>query len=277
MENGKVKERAEHPLVMTRPKLPWLFFSLCLLSSLAVGQESVAAFTTVAEGVEFREVKLSHPRPIIMAQLRCDPKKVKFNLLLASDLKQLQKKSAGAQEMAQGLNQLAVVNSSYFGHDMEILGYTERLGHVLKPEVASDSLFAAFFYWDGARAGFKRKGESLPKNVPVLFQAGPRLVWDGEPIQGLESKALANRSLLSLDSQGRLTIVALGGLSYTTLAELPAILLKPTSQGGVASIRALNLDGGSSTQFFLQGKAKPYHLPGFAKVPVFLGISLPSP
>lgn len=244
---------------------------------MAVAQESIPAFARIAEGVEFREVKLIHPRPIIMAQLRCDPKKVKFNLLLASDLKGTKAKSATAQAMAQGLDQVAVVNSSYFGHQMEILGYAERLGHVLNPEVASEGLFSAFFYWDGARAGFKRKGEALPKDVPVLFQAGPRLVWDGEAIQGLENKALANRSLLSLDSQGRLTIVVLGGLSYSSLGELPEILLRSTAKGGVEAVRALNLDGGSSTQFFLRRQAKPYHLPGFTKVPVFLGVSVPSP
>ena len=260
----------------SRVSLWLILLAFCLLCSLALGQESIPAFLEVADGVEFREVKLLHPRPIIMAQLRCDPKKVRFNLLLAGDLKGTKAKSAGAQDMAKGLSQLAVINSSYFGHDMEILGYAERLGHVLNPEVASEGLFSAFFYWDGARAGLKRKGESLPKGVPVLFQAGPRLVWDGDAILGLDDKALANRSLLSIDSQGRVSIVAMGGLSYTTLAELPGILIEPTAKGGVDSIRALNLDGGSSTQFFLR-QTKPYHLPGFTKVPVFLGVSVPSP
>jgi exopolysaccharide biosynthesis protein len=107
----------------------------------------------------------------------------------------------------------------------------------------------------------------------VLFQAGPRLVWDGEAVGGLDSEALANRTVLSVDEEGRLGIVVIGGPATTTLSELPALLLKPVSQGGMEAVRALNLDGGSSTQFFLQSGSTKKSMPGRAKVPVFLGVS----
>lgn len=242
---------------------------MLIISGLALAE--TPAFKTLEEGLEYREVSLQSPRPLTVLQLRCDPEKVKINLLLAGDLKE-KSEATTASRVARELGQVAVINSSYFGHKMEILGYTERLGHVLNSEVP-EGIFSAFFFWDGRRAGFKRRGESLPKGVPVLFQAGPRLVWDGTSVEGLDDEALANRTILTVDEQGRLGVVVIGGLATTTLAELPDLLLKPYSKGGMEAVRALNLDGGSSTQFYLESGPLKKSLPGRAKVPVFLGIS----
>lgn len=247
-----------------------LVLVLALLATLPTLAQ-VPDFETLEDGLEYREVKLDNPRPLSIIQLRCDPRKVSVNLLLSTDLKD-RPNSTTASRMGRELGQIAVINSSYFGHKMEVLGYTERFGEVLNSDVP-EGIFSAFFYWDGGRAGFKRRGESLPSGVPVLFQAGPRLVWDSDAIEGLDREALANRTVLSVDKEGRLGIVVIGGLASTTLAELPALLLKPVSQGGMAAVRALNLDGGSSTQFYLQNGSTTKSLPGRAKVPVFLGIS----
>lgn len=264
-------------------KITALFCFLLLSFNTVVAEEAIdptelaravriSAFTEIAPGLEYRQVNLKEPRSVSMMQLRCDPKKVKFNLLLASDLK-TGKKTASAEKMAKKFGQLAVINSSYFGHNLEILGYAERLGHVLNPDVSSSSLFSAFFYWDGGRAGLKQRGESLPKNVPVLFQSGPRLVWDSQVIPGLEKKAKANRSGVAIDAQGRVILFAIGSTSRVTLAELPDILLRSEEAGGVDAVRALNFDGGSSTQFYVKTKKKTANLPGFVHVPVFLGVS----
>lgn len=222
--------------------------------------------------MEFREVVLDSPREVTCLQLRCDPRKVKFSLLLATDLKK-GRNHATAVEIAQQFQQTAVINSSYFGHKNEILGYAERYGQVLNSRVAQTGVFSAFFYWDGGRAGLKRRGESLPKNVPVLFQAGPRLVWDSVAVKGLDNEAKANRSGVALDSQGRVTLFALGTSSKLTLAELPELLMRPENRGGVSAVRALNFDGGKSTQFHLDTPVRKRTLPGYVEVPVFLGVS----
>ncbi len=247
-----------------------LFLTLSVISS-GLSREHIPPFKTVTEGVEFREVLLEHPRAISILQLRCDPGKVRFNLLLGTDRKA--QRTATAREMQKAFKQIAVVNSSYFDDRERILGYAERVGQVVNPQVAEDGIFSAFFYWDGRRAGFKRRGEALPKNVPVLFQSGPRLVWDSEAVFRLEETALANRSVLSVDDSGRVSIFVIGGASRVTLAELPKLLMAPVDKGGVSSRRALNLDGGKSTQFCLHTPQKKTYLPVFVSVPVFLGVS----
>lgn len=233
--------------------------------------EQVAKFEKVAPGLEFRTVKLEKPRPILIHQLRCDPRKVRFQLLLASDGKR--GKTSTAFELVQDFSLLAAINSSYFTPDHEILGYARRYQEVINSQIGQGGLFSAYFYWDGGRAGFKRRGESLPSGVPVLFQSGPRLVWDNTEVAGLEKSAQANRSALAIDKKGRVILVAIGGFSRVTLAELPKLLMASEADGGVGAVRALNLDGGSSTQFSLHTDKVKEHLPGFVKVPVFLGVS----
>ncbi len=247
-----------------------MLLCLLLLAAAAPGW-AVPAFETVGPGMEYRQVTLQRPRPLIMQQLRCDPAQVRFSLLLASDRKG-KGRTARAPEMRTAFAQTAVINCSYFDHDDQVLGYHERLGHVINSQVADGGVFGGLFFWDGRRAGIKGRDEARPRGVPVLFQAGPRLVWEGQPIPGLEGKALAARSGVSVDAQGRVTLWTMGVTSLTTLAELPALLSAPVDQGGLAAWRALNFDGGSSTQFSMGTKRRSSEVPGLAPVPAFLGV-----
>ena len=240
----------------------------------ALSREKIPPFERVAEGLEYREVLLEKPRPLSWIQLRCDPKKVRLQLLLASD--ESAKSSASARDMLLRHKLLAAVNSSYFGHEDEILGYAERSGEVLNQAVAPGGLFSAFFFWDGERAGLRRRGESLEdlsRTIPVLFQCGPRLVWDREPVQGLERDYRANRTCLALDREGRVVLTVLGGFSRVALAELPGLLSAPVESGGVSAVRAINLDGGKSSQLALKQGERVHYLPGRVRVPVFLGVA----
>ena len=246
----------------------WRFIVFLLL---ALATHALPAFETVAPGVEVRQIVREEPRRLAMTQLRCDPKKVRFSLLLASD-RQGKGKLGRAEEMARRFGQLAVINCSYFDEKDRVLGYHERLGHILEPSRAEGGAFGGFFFWDGARAGLKSRSEALPTGVPVLFQAGPLLVWDGEPVYGLEAKERAARSGVAIDKAGRVILFVLPVTAPVTLAELPSLLSAPVEAGGVEAWRALNFDGGSSTQFVLRGRKRDISLPGLAPVPAFLGI-----
>lgn len=206
--------------------------------------------------------------------LRCDPAKTRFRLLLASDL-QGAPQLARASEIAGRFGDLAVLNALYFDADSRLLGRTERLGHVLVPGVATGSAFTGFFYWDGRRAGLKARGEPLPKGAPLLFQSGPRLVWDGAKVGGLETERRARRSAVAVDTEGRVVLAICDGGTAFTLDEFAALLQRPVASGGAGAQRALNLDGGRSTQLYLNrapGHGGPVSSPGWVGVPAFLGL-----
>ncbi len=249
-----------------------IFCLLCLCLVYPVWAENdVPAFETIAPGIEFRKITISDPVAVSLLQLRCDPKEVRFSLLLAQDLKNGQE-VARVRDLAQKFQPTAILNSLYFDHAHQILGHAERFGHPLSDGLAAGNLLTGFFYWDGGRAGLKHRGEALPKDVPVLFQAGPRLVWEGSPVTGLDDRHRARRSALATDPEGRVIMVCTDPASRPTLQGLAQILAEPESKGGVRAVRALNLDGGRSTQFWLAHPEGEIHLPGVLPVPAFLAV-----
>lgn len=246
-----------------------LFF---VLSSWAAAKEQIPSFKEIAPGLEYREIFLEKPRPLPIIETRIDPAKLAFKLLLASDGGH--QPTATAQQMLERHGLLLAVNSSYFGEQNELLGYARRGSEVLNSEVERESFLTALFGWDGKKAYIIHRDDALPPEAKVLFQCGPRLVWDSREVAGLEQQRQANRTVIALDAQGRVCLMVLGGFARTTLAELPALLMAPVEKGGVGAVRAMNLDGGKSTQLCVQDK--PLHfLPGFVPVPVYLGVSKP--
>lgn len=250
---------------------------LCLilflvLSWVATAQEKIPSFKEITPGLEYREVLLQKPRPLPIIEARIDPARLQFKLLLASDGRH--EATATAQQMLERHGLLLAVNSSYFGEQNELLGYARRGSEVLNSEVERESFLTALFGWDGKKAYIIHRDDALPPEAKVLFQCGPRLVWDSRAVAGLEKTRMANRTALAVDAQGRVCLMVMGGFARTTLAELPDLLMAPVEKGGLGAVRAMNLDGGKSTQLCV--KDKPVHfLPGFVPVPVYLGVSKP--
>jgi len=104
------------------------------------------------------------------------------------------------------------------------------------------------------------------------LQAGPFLVDAGQPVAGLEAKRAARRSVVATDGAETWAILI---LDHATLAEAAALLATPGVLGdGKKLIRALNLDGGSSTGLWVRGAgaASPRYSPEFGTVRNFLGV-----
>ena len=86
-----------------------------------------------------------------------------------------------------------------------------------------------------------------------LVQAGPFLVDAGTRVTGLDDTKARVRSLIMHDN-AHLWLIAF--TSSVTLADLGNALATQRKIGNVRIVRALNLDGGSSTAFWLAGAQK---------------------
>ena len=80
--------------------------------------------------------------------------------------------------------------------------------------------------------------------ITELVQAGPRLVNNGKPVSGLESRSQRSRTFIATDNAGHWL---LGICEYTSLAMLAQLLSTPGLVPGFTVVRALNFDGGKST------------------------------
>jgi len=81
---------------------------------------------------------------------------------------------------------------------------------------------------------------------------------------------ISPKSAVGIDKDGNLILIATEG--SVEINKLAKLLAKPEKQGGAGLSQALNLDGGSSTQFYFKSGDRELSIPGLAKVPVGLGV-----
>jgi exopolysaccharide biosynthesis protein len=115
-----------------------------------------------------------------------------------------------------------------------------------------------------------------PAKVIEAVQAGPRLLLSGSKVQGLRDLASTRRSGVCLDAEHRLIMFAVSpGIVGISVEEMQNLLLDP----GINCQNALNLDGGSSSQLYINSAVlgavsgfQEVSVPGRDDVPVALGL-----
>ena len=155
---------------------------------------------------------------------------------------------------------LAAVNGGYFHPDGTPLGLVVWQGRELHP-MERARLLSGLVVVRGGRVLLQRVAEFKPDPATsAALQAGPFLVDAGQPVKGLEGARLAARTVVFSDAAGESGLVA---CRNATLAETAEILSDPAVIGSVGKgtrvVRALNLDGGTSSGLWVAGKPPFYH------------------
>ncbi len=121
------------------------------------------------------------------------------------------------------------------------------------------------------KASIIRRSE-FTGNASELLQAGPFLVDNGTPVNGLSRENSRRRTFVLHDGGHQF---AIGMSDAFTLNELSEILSLPGAFGDKKIYRALNLDGGTSSGIFYD-RGRDYvnvHVEPFKRVRNFLGIA----
>ncbi len=150
------------------------------------------------------------------------------------------------------LHALAGVNGGYFDPQDAPVGLLVSAGKTISPlsraKLLSGVLFAEKDSVEIVRAAHFKMNRAVAEAV----QCGPLLVERGEPVPGLNDTRSARRTFAAID--GRKS-AALGYCSGVSLAEMARVLCLTNIAGEVKFARALNLDGGSSSAFWVAGGA----------------------
>ncbi|HXE71930.1 MAG TPA: phosphodiester glycosidase family protein [Candidatus Nitrosotenuis sp.] len=241
-----------------------LALALLAVRPLETADAAPSGWQRVAPGVELRQGKPPGFDWTLYA-CRLDLRRVKLRLILAS-----QGRSFYLPQVMSGA--LAAVNASYFDERNRPLGYLRQGSQVVVAEVASGAAFGGVFFLDGAgRARVVHRSRFIPGAWSLALQAGPRLLDDGVPVQGLKDRSRARRTGVAVDRLGRVLLYATAPDGMPTLAEMQAIAAAPAHRGGLGAWEALNLDGGSSTQMSVRAPGLRLDVPGLSPVPVALG------
>jgi exopolysaccharide biosynthesis protein len=163
---------------------------------------------------------------------------------------------------------LAAVNGGYFHPDRTPLGLRIRQGKEIHP-LEKAKLLTGLMIVSGGRVSLLRTGEFDRAQSPrEAVQAGPFLVDRRLPVNGLNASRADARTVIVAGPQQQFGLVI---IDRSTLADAAAILTTPLLLGNWNVVRALNLDGGSSTGLWVAGD-EPFYQREWRDVRDFVAI-----
>ncbi|MCP5468265.1 MAG: phosphodiester glycosidase family protein [Deltaproteobacteria bacterium] len=226
------------------------------------GNQNVSS-EKIAKNLEYGVLKLKD-QTAELHYVRFSLEDYQLRTIQAKDFKKL---SLSSQEMLQASHALAVINANFFDENRKALGLIIDQKKIKNP-LHPSSWWASFLIaGKNARIVLKPDPKEL-KKYDFAIQAGPRLVVAGK-VPKLKSHISA-KSAIGIDDQGKIVIIASKG--HLDIRDFARYLSLSKKSGGLALKNALNLDGGSSTQFSIKSGDFQLEIPSFIKVPVGIGV-----
>jgi len=171
-----------------------------------------------------------------------------------------------AAQVTQATNSYATINGGFFTPEGKPLGVVYHNGQKTGSLNTSSSLGSGVLYTDSTganltvtrRAQFSNWLKASPTPPKEALQTGPFLVENSLPVTGLKDSSPRIRSLLLFDGQHHFAIAQCESISLKNLAG--ALAQQPLP--GFHIVTALNLDGGTSSDFHIPAKTSggPIHL-----------------
>lgn len=150
---------------------------------------------------------------------------------------------------------LAGVNGGYFHPDRTPLGLVVRQGAEIHP-LEHAKLLSGVLSVTPTAITLQRTGTFKGSSaVREALQAGPFLVEKEKPIIGLEATKEAARTVVFQNAKGRCGFLI---CKSTTLAGMADLLATSSVFPEGKIVRAMNLDGGTSTALWVRGKPAFY-------------------
>jgi len=175
-------------------------------------------------------------------------------------------------DLAQAMREkgcLAGVNGGYFDPDYAPIGLLISDGKIIAPPQRA-KLITGVLAASPREVKILRVHEfSRQQKFNAAVQCGPFLVDLGRRVRGLESTRTARRTFAAVGSVNR---AALGFCSDVSLSELAKILATTRLADDFKIERALNLDGGSSSAFWVARESGAFSIPEQKTVRDFVGV-----
>ncbi|NDC36649.1 MAG: phosphodiester glycosidase family protein [Proteobacteria bacterium] len=145
----------------------------------------------------------------------------------------------------------AAINANFFDEQGRALGLVISRGILIQGVHKGGGTLSGIFQAGPLGLKIMSRADFTPIGVSDAIQAGPRLVHESAKITGIrEPSTFSRRSGVCIDRQGRLLLFAVSsGLLGISLEQLQNELLRPE----IGCVEALNLDGGGSTQLWVNG------------------------
>ena len=177
---------------------------------------------------------------------------------------------SSVQEAVSKSEAIAGVNGGYFQPDLTPVGLLISQGKLIHPLERAKLLSGVFFVRKQKPALVRVQHFSDAVGISDAIQCGPFLVESGRIVAGLNKRRSAPRTFVFLTRE---SIWGAGICRSVTLAELSEILTIADLQPNGPITEALNLDGGSSTGFYLERGSQSISSPEWTTVGNYLLLS----
>lgn len=172
-------------------------------------------------------------------------------------------------QMARKTNALAVINGGFFDEHQKPLGLVIA-NYKQRNPLRRVTWWGVFFLEQATPKIALTKRYKPKEDVGQALQCGPRLLVAGHVPKKLKPQVV-RRSAVALDGSGRVVLLCTRS-SRVSAGLLGRFLGLDESKGGLGCRDALNLDGGPSSQLFLEAGPREVHIEGGS--PVLNGIGV---
>ena len=190
----------------------------------------------------------------------------------AATIETIDQPDSARRDLAKAMEQrgaLAGINGGYFDPQDSPVGLLVSDGKILSPLRKAKLLTGVLFATRDKVEITRASHFIMSRSIRSAVQCGPLLVEHSAPIAGLDDARPARRTFAAVDGKGH---AALGLCSAVSLAQLGQILALPNALGEGRPVRALNLDGGSSSAFWFVGEQGVISIPEFKPVRDFVAV-----
>lgn len=228
--------------------------SAALFATLALAQAAVAEWQVVSSHSEPGAIDALEHRHIVVRDSAADENATVDLALLSSEAATLRVVDNGnrsanlAEAMARG-KCAAGVNGGYFDTNFKPIGLRVIDGTSASP-LTRARLLTGVLCASARGIAIVRVGEfSRRRKLDAAIECGPFLVDGGVRVSTLDEKRSARRTFAAVTRGEK---AALGVSSELTLAQLGEVLASRSLANDFRIWRAMNLDGGSSSAFWIR-------------------------
>lgn len=254
-----------------------LLASAVILSSAAEAADEADPFAVewqeLEPGLSQGIYELTSPGAAIKSEvvlLRFSPQRFSFHAALAADFGL---DASDIITIARKNGAIAGINANFFDPDLKPLGLVIIGGSKRFPLQQGGNLLSGVFYVSRNQAAIVHRDKFDRYDADLAIQAGPRLIADGKAVDHQEPAPPTRRSGVAITSDRQVILYATRvRFPGATIYQIQRMLLNSS----LHVTEALNLDGGSSSQLYLEnlsgGKEPQLFITGGDTVPVGLVI-----
>lgn len=207
---------------------------------------------TLTDGIEFSTYRLEGDTSILRFELyllRFDPKKIEIDIALPTVLG-----NSDIKTMAQDYDAKVGINANFFDNNGKTLGLVIKNGRQINKLHVGGQTLTGIFYIDDGNPAIVHRTEKIPETAELAIQSGPRLMLGGKLAKLSPSEYSTRRSGIATTQDEKIIVYStLLRFPGATLAQIQQMLMSPE-----LNIKdAINLDGGGSSQLFVDSSIAP--------------------